>query len=173
MELLQFAYFSRQKEGVIGVDVVEEMLQASKNNFIEAEKLNPWFKSEFVKLLKGDALHLPIDDKSIDVAAQNCLFNIFKHEELKLALKEMYRVLKPGGHIVLVIANNTIAGRTFRTPAYMARIAAACGLTVTACFIDAIRSRGLMTKRNHTASMITREWIFLFTKGDVLSGVRS
>ena len=101
MELLQFAYFSRQKGAVIGVDVVDEMLQASKNNFIEAEKLNPWFKSEFVELLKGDALHLPIDDNNIDVAAQNCLFNIFKHEELKLALKEMYRVLKPRGRLVL------------------------------------------------------------------------
>ncbi len=101
MELLQFAYFSRQKGGVTGVDVVDEMLQASKNNFIEAEKLNPWFKSEFVELLKGDALHLPIKDNSIDVAAQNCLFNIFKKEELKLALKEMYRVLKPRGRLVL------------------------------------------------------------------------
>ena len=101
MELLQFAYFSRQIGGVTGVDVVDEMLQASKNNFIEAEKLNPWFKNEFVELLKGDALHLPIDDNSIDVAAQNCLFNIFKQEELKLALKEMYRVLKPRGRLVL------------------------------------------------------------------------
>ncbi len=101
MELLQFAYFSRQKGGVTGVDVVDEMLQASKNNFIEAEKLNPWFKSEFVRLLKGDALNLPIDDNSIDVAAQNCLFNIFKKEELKLALQEMYRVLKPRGRLVL------------------------------------------------------------------------
>ena len=101
MELLQFAYFSRQKNGVIGVDVVEEMLEASKRNFNEAEKLNPWFKKEFVDLRKGDALNLPVEDNSIDVAAQNCLFNIFKHEELKLALQEMYRVLKPRGRLVM------------------------------------------------------------------------
>ena len=101
MELLQFAYFSRQTNGVIGVDVVEEMLQASRDNFEAAEKLNPWFKSEFVELKKGDALHLPVADNSIDVAAQNCLFNIFKHEELKQALKEMYRVLKPRGRLVM------------------------------------------------------------------------
>jgi SAM-dependent methyltransferase len=101
MELLQFAYFSRRKAGVIGIDVVDEMLEASKQNFVEAEKLNPWFRSEFVELHKGDALHLPTEDNSIDVAAQNCLFNIFKHEELKQALKEMYRVLKPRGRLVL------------------------------------------------------------------------
>jgi SAM-dependent methyltransferase len=101
MELLQFAYFSRQKNGVIGIDVVDEMLAASKNNFKEAEKLNPWFKSEFVDLRKGDALNLPVEDESIDVAAQNCLFNIFTKEDLKIALAEMYRVLKPHGRLVL------------------------------------------------------------------------
>ncbi|MEC7784717.1 MAG: arsenosugar biosynthesis arsenite methyltransferase ArsM, partial [Bacteroidota bacterium] len=101
MELLQFAYFSRQKSGVVGVDVVDEMLEASRKNFEEAEELNPWFKSEFVDLKKGDALHLPVEDNSIDVAAQNCLFNIFKAEELKKAIEEMYRVLKPHGRLVM------------------------------------------------------------------------
>jgi len=101
MELLQFAYFSRQKDGVIGVDVVDEMLEASKKNFAEAEAQNPWFSNEFVSLKKGDALNLPVEDNSIDVAAQNCLFNIFKVEELKKAISEMYRVLKPHGKLVM------------------------------------------------------------------------
>lgn len=101
MELLQFAYFSRQENGVIGVDVVDEMLEASRVNFKEAEAMNPWFKSEFVNLRKGDALNLPLDDNSIDVAAQNCLFNIFKTEDLKKAIAEMYRVLKPHGRLVM------------------------------------------------------------------------
>jgi SAM-dependent methyltransferase len=101
MELLQFAYFSRQQGGVIGIDVVDEMLDASRKNFAEAEKLNPWFRNEFVELRNGDALQLPVEDNSIDVAAQNCLFNIFKEDELKQALKEMYRVLKPHGRLVL------------------------------------------------------------------------
>jgi SAM-dependent methyltransferase len=101
MELLQFAYFSRQKHGVIGVDVVDEMLMASAKNFKEAEDQNDWFSSDFVDLKKGDALNLPVADDSIDVAAQNCLFNIFKTEELKKAIAEMYRVLKPHGRLVM------------------------------------------------------------------------
>ena len=101
MELLQFAYFSRQNNGVIGVDVVDEMLAASERNFADAEQLNSWFKKEMVDLRKGDALNLPVEDSSIDVAAQNCLFNIFKQDELKQALKEMYRVLKPRGRLVM------------------------------------------------------------------------
>ncbi len=101
MELLQFAYFSRQKHGVIGVDVVDEMLAASERNFEAAARLNPWFHPSFVDLRKGDALNLPVEDNSIDIAAQNCLFNIFKQDELKKALQEMYRVLKPRGRLVM------------------------------------------------------------------------
>lgn len=101
MELLQFSYFNRKEGGVIGVDVVDEMLQASKENFKIAEKENSWFKSEFVTLRKGDALNLPVEDNSVDVAAQNCLFNIFKVDDLRKALLEMYRVLKPRGRLVL------------------------------------------------------------------------
>ncbi|MEN8799011.1 MAG: arsenosugar biosynthesis arsenite methyltransferase ArsM [Flavobacteriaceae bacterium] len=101
MELLQFSYFSRQNGGVTGVDVVDEMLEASRKNLKLAEKENNWFRSEYVSLLKGDAMQLPIQDESIDVAAQNCLFNIFKQEELKKAIAEMYRVLKPNGRLVM------------------------------------------------------------------------
>ena len=101
MELLQFSYFSRQKAGVIGIDVVNEMIEASRKNFLEAEKQNPWFKSNFVDLRKGDAMNLPVDDNSIDIAAQNCLFNIFKEDDLQKAIAEMYRVLKPHGRLVM------------------------------------------------------------------------
>lgn len=101
MELLQFAYFSRRKNAVIGVDMVEEMLQASRDNFVEAERQNAWFNSDFVDLRQGDALNLPIEDNSVDVAAQNCLFNIFKVDDLKRALSEMYRVLKPNGRLIM------------------------------------------------------------------------
>lgn len=101
MELLQFAYFSRQAGGVTGVDVVDEMLGASKKNLQLAAEENDWFKSSYVQLLKGDALNLPVADESMDIAAQNCLFNIFRTEDLKKAVSEMYRVLKPHGRLVM------------------------------------------------------------------------
>jgi SAM-dependent methyltransferase len=101
MELLQFSYFSRKPGHVIGIDVVDEMLVACEKNFKEAEQLNSWFSSEFIQLRKGDALHLAVEDQSIDVAAQNCLFNIFVKEDLQKALQEMYRVLKPHGRLIL------------------------------------------------------------------------
>lgn len=101
MELLQFAYFSRRPGAVVGVDPVPEMLEACRRNLAEAEGLNPWFQSDFIELRQGDALHLPLEDERIDVAAQNCLFNVFEQADLKRALAEMHRVLKPRGRLSL------------------------------------------------------------------------
>lgn len=101
MELLQFAYFSRRPGAVLGIDPVEEMLDVCRRNLKEAEALNPWFRSEFINLRLGDALHMPVEDESIDVAAQNCLFNVFHTDELKRALGEMHRVLKRRGRLAL------------------------------------------------------------------------
>ena len=67
MELLQFAYFNRNKGGVIGLDVVDEMLEASRKNFKIAEEQNDWFKSDFVDLRKGDAMDLPVEDNPLTI----------------------------------------------------------------------------------------------------------
>ena len=101
MELLQFSYFSRHKASVIGVDIVDEMMESCRQNLVEAERLNDWFSSDFIELKKGSALDLPLGDESVDVAAQNCLFNIFKLDDLKRALAEMYRVLRKHGRLIL------------------------------------------------------------------------
>jgi len=101
MELLQFSYFNRNKGAVIGIDPVKEMLRVCQENVDDAGEENAWFDPAFIDLREGDALSLPIEDASIDVAAQNCLFNIFKPEELKVALQEMYRVLKPHGRLIM------------------------------------------------------------------------
>ena len=50
MELLQFSYFSRKKAGVIGLDVVDEMIDVCKENLIEAETQNNWFSKDFVEV---------------------------------------------------------------------------------------------------------------------------
>ncbi len=101
MELLQFAYFSRRPGAVIGVDAVDEMIDACSRNLAEAEGANPWFRRDMIDLRKGDALNLRIADETIDVAAQNCLFNIFHDDDLRLALGEMYRALTPRGRLIL------------------------------------------------------------------------
>src|SRR5882672_9853838 len=78
LEVLQFAYFSRRRGAVIGVEPVERMRGACFENLHEAARVNRWFREEFVDLRHGDALELPLPDGAVDVAAQNCLFNIFE-----------------------------------------------------------------------------------------------
>ena len=101
MELLQFSYFSRKKSGVIGVDVLPEMLEASEKNIDIALKTNDWLEKEFIDLRLGNALDLNVEDESIDVVGQNCVFNMFELEDMKKALQEAYRVLKPHGKLVM------------------------------------------------------------------------
>ena len=112
LEALQFAYFTRRPIGVLAVDPVPEMREAARRNLEEAARLNPWFDPGFVEILDGDARELPVADDSIDIAAQNCLFNIFRTAgldevtgeatgDLERSLAEMHRVLKPGGRLVM------------------------------------------------------------------------
>src|SRR5713226_9969161 len=73
LEALQFAYFTRRPGGVIAVDPVAAMRERAQANFLEAGRLNPWFRPEFVRILEGNALHLPTPSESVNVVAQNCL----------------------------------------------------------------------------------------------------
>ncbi|BAY27504.1 type 11 methyltransferase [Calothrix sp. NIES-2100] len=99
LEALQFAYFSRRPGAVIAVEPVAAMREAAARNLAIAAQENPWFDTSFVEICAGDAFNLPVADAAVDVVAQNCLFNIFEPEDLTRALKEAFRVLKPGGRL--------------------------------------------------------------------------
>jgi ubiquinone/menaquinone biosynthesis C-methylase UbiE len=101
LEALQFAYFGRRAGAVIAVDPVREMREAATQNLQLAALENDWFAADFVDILEGDAFKLPMPDASVDVVAQNCLFNIFEPADLRRALAEAYRVLKPGGRLLM------------------------------------------------------------------------
>src|SRR5262245_13274434 len=60
LEALQFAYFTRRPGAVMAVDPVAPMRERARANLAEAARLNPWFRPEFVTLLDGSALDLPV-----------------------------------------------------------------------------------------------------------------
>jgi ubiquinone/menaquinone biosynthesis C-methylase UbiE len=101
LEALQFAYFSRRRGSVIAIDPVAAMREAAMRNLELAAGENAWFDPSFVEIRSGDAFALPVPDASVDVVAQNCLFNIFKPADLQLALREAWRVLKPNGRLLM------------------------------------------------------------------------
>lgn len=143
LEALQFAYFSRQVAGVIAVEPVAEMRQAALQNLEAAAEINDWFDPSFVEIRTGDAFSLPVADSSIDVVAQNCLFNIFEPADLAKALAEVVRVLKPGGRLLM---SDPIATRPI--PAHLQqdeRLRAMClsGALIYEEYIQQLISAGL------------------------------
>ncbi|RXJ61485.1 hypothetical protein CRV08_16160, partial [Halarcobacter ebronensis] len=79
--------------------------------------------------------------------------------EMQQTLQKSFKLLKSNGYFVMVIGNNTIAGYEFLTYKYLIEIAESIGFKTELVLIDDIKSRGLMTKRNKTASVISREYI--------------
>ena len=74
---------------VTGLDMTEPMISKARAN---CEKLG--FKN--VEFVLGDIEEMPFDNKLFDVVISNYVLNLVP-DKLK-AFKEIYRVLKPGGH---------------------------------------------------------------------------
>lgn len=84
--------------------------------------------------------------------------------EMNLVILELYRVLKKKKYFVLIAANNFICGQEFQTQRFLKQLGINAGFKVKLELIDDIHSYGLMTKRNKTASIITRELVTVFQK---------
>ena len=85
--------------------------------------------------------------------------------EMKRALGEIHRVLKPGGYFILLIGNNEVEG--IKVPSHRILTEIAIGLGFSLAYyplVNEIKSRGLMTKRNKTAGLINSEWLIIFRK---------
>lgn len=124
-----------------------------------------YHKSEYNELVRFD--NDEIDTRLNDIFAVNPLrahINGNYLTEMKAAIFEMHRVLKPNKYCVLVMGNNEVCGKPFNTQHYINLLAEQAGFKTELKLIDAIHSRGLMTKRNKTASVINSEWIMILRK---------
>lgn len=85
--------------------------------------------------------------------------------EMRDALSRTYSLVRRGGHVVLIIGNNTVCGKIFDTQRYLTEISHELGLELLIRMEDRIRSRGLITKRHSSAGVIANETILVFKKG--------
>lgn len=84
--------------------------------------------------------------------------------ELGYALCEIDRVTSPDGRVVLVLGNNTVAGLNVDNDCFATEIMIELGFSLELALIDRIHSRGLMTARNSSASLIPGETVLMFQK---------
>lgn len=80
------------------------------------------------------------------------------------SLQKMKDILKTGGYLVLILGNSSVVGTNFLTADYIEMLANSMGLATIIKLRDTIKSRGLMTKRNKTASVINSEQVLVLQK---------
>ncbi len=74
---------------VLGIDFTTEMIEKAR---INADKLG----YNNVEFRFGDIDNMPVSENYADVIVSNCVLNLVPNK--KSVMKEMFRVLKPGGH---------------------------------------------------------------------------
>lgn len=87
------AFIARHETGptgkVIGIDFTPAMIDKARSN-AEARGFNN------VEFRQGDIEKMPVTANVADVVVSNCVLNLVPNKEG--VIKEIYRVLKPGGH---------------------------------------------------------------------------
>ncbi len=81
-------------EKVTGVDISEGMLDVGRRK-IKERKLD-----HRIELLSGDSENLPFEDNKFDAVTVG--FGVRNFENLDRGLQEIYRVLRPGGMVVIL-----------------------------------------------------------------------
>lgn len=79
---------------IIGIDISEGMLEMGRKKILQKNL------SDKVELVKGDSENIPFEENNFD--AITVAFGVRNFENLEKGLAEIYRVIKPGGMVVVL-----------------------------------------------------------------------
>ena len=105
---------------ITGIDIAEKMLEIGR------EKVNKKGLSGTIELTEADSENLPFPENTYDLATS--AFGVRNFENLTKGLSEIYRVLKPGGRVLILEASEP-SNMPFKKlyKAYMSKICPAVG----------------------------------------------
>ena len=123
---------------VMGLDITDAMIEKARANIDKMGAKN-------VKILKGNATQIPIDDSSVDVVTSNGVLNLVPDK--KKAFQEIHRVLKPGGRIQ--ISDIVVQSNVQKVCGLIPQLWADCigGAAVESEYLAGIRAAGFKDAR--------------------------
>ena len=118
---------------VIGVDMTHEMLEKARANAEKGKFANVEFRL-------GEIENLPVADNNVDVVISNCVINLAPDK--KRVFEEAFRVLKPGGRLMVsdIVLLKKLPDSVRRSVA--AYTACVSGALLKEDYLRAIRSAG-------------------------------
>ncbi len=123
---------------VIGVDMTDAMLEKARENARKAGYVNVEFRKGYIE-------QLPLEDGSVDVILSNCVINLSPEKDR--VYREAYRVLRPGGRLMVsdVVLERQLPAEILRSvEAYIGCVA---GASVRGEYMQAIDKAGFREVR--------------------------
>lgn len=151
---------------VIGIDFTEAMINKAREN---AEKLG-FYNVEF---RQGDIEKMPVSANIADVIVSNCVLNLVPNKDK--VFKEIYRVLKPGGHFS--ISDVVLVGDLPKQLAEAAEMYAGCvaGASQKEAYLELIRANGFenITLLKEKTILIPDDILSNYLNADELAAFKS
>jgi len=122
-----------EKGKIIGVDMTPEMIEKARENARKGGYENVEFRL-------GEIENIPAADNSVDVVISNCVINL--SPDKKRVFKEAFRVLKPGGRLMVSDIVLLKELPDFIKNSVEAYIGCLSGAMIRDEYIDAIRGAG-------------------------------
>jgi arsenite methyltransferase len=122
-----------KKGKVIGVDMTQEMLERARDNARKGGYQNVEFRL-------GEIEALPVEDGSVDAIISNCVINLVPDK--KKAFREAFRVLRPGGRLMVsdIVLKKSLPD--FVKQSIEAYVGCLAGAVSREKYLDAISSAG-------------------------------